>query len=269
MADGDIAPWHAEFADWPTLAASGWDKLEAPAAAAAIAKSYRDLQKLHGGITSNEVVRLPSEGDVEGAKALWARLGTPADATGYKFENLAFSDGSTPEAGFLDALRGAAAQAQMPAPMLDTFVRAFMPHIEQEENASRTELAAATVTNRAALDQEWGANAMRNNFVAADALQKLQAAMPGLNVTEAISALEGSTGNGYSLVKKLLFGIGSMMGEARYVPGGGQPGALDKTSATEQFETLKRDEGWMRRLSQGDATTLKQMTDLLTIISKG
>ena len=53
-------------------AAKGWDKLEPAQAALAAAQAARNLEKMHGGITSGEYARLPRADAPDEAKAFFA-----------------------------------------------------------------------------------------------------------------------------------------------------------------------------------------------------
>lgn len=269
MAESDPTPtpapaWHAELADWPSLQARGWDKLDAPTAAAAIAKSYRELQQLHGGLAAGDVVPLPKAGDAEAAKAFWARLGAPAAPDGYKFDDIKFSDGTSVDQAFADQLRSAAAATHMPASMFDSFVRQMLPHMEQAEANERVSQQAAAQASRQALEAEWGPNILRNKFIASRAMEAL-----GLPA-EAVAALEGLPGVGYQGVMNMMLKLGEQMGEARFVSSGtASATALTRDQARAQLAALGRDENWVKRWASGGVAEAKQKSDLTAIIAGG
>lgn len=260
------APWYAEFADWPTVSSNGWDKMEPAAAAASIAKSYRELQKLHGGITADQVVRIPDPGSpnaAEQAAAFWERMGRPKDATGY---NLADVQG-VPE-GLLEAAKAAGLNSNMPASMLLQFMQGISGHFASQAAAAQASTQATAMQQRAALDAEWGANAGKNRWVASRA-------MDYLGITpEQIAALESVPGVGYAGVYKMLHKLGTDMGEARFVSGNSNPpGVLSPQQAQDKLTALLGSESWQKRAYSNNEIVrqeaLRERADLARIVAGG
>lgn len=265
MAEGDTPTswWAGLDADHQALVtARGLEKLTPDVAAQTVVKSYRELQKLHGGIASGEYIKPPGPNDDDAArKAFYQKLGAPADATGYKFDDLKFSDGSSLEQSFQDQVREAAAAANMPAHMLNAFVAKMIPHMEASEQNENLAQQAAIQTARQTLDTEWGANTMNNKFIASRAMDALRL------TPEAVSAMEGLPGVGYVGLMKMFKQLGDAMGEGRFVPsgGGGGAGSLTPEGAREKLAALGNDKGWVKRWQDGGAEEIAYKTNLVRI----
>ena len=258
-------PWFAALDDAGKAhaTAKGWDKLDPVQAAQAAAKAARNLETMHGGIASGEYARLPRAEAPDEAKVFWQKLGTPTDATGYKFDGLAFTDGSSLDPAFQDAVRAAALEAGIPAPMLTTFIQKIMPHMEQEEAAEKVSAQVASQASKQALEAEWGLNLANNKFIAARAMDTLK--VP----PETVAALEALPGMGYQRVMNHFLELGKAMGEARFVPGGQNNGPMTAVQAQAQLTALTNDMAWRQRFLQGGAAEAQQRRELMQIIVKG
>ena len=258
-------PWYSTLdADGLAHATTkGWDKLEPAQAAIAAAKAARSLESLHGGVASGEYVKLPRADVPDEAKAFWQKLGAPEKTDGYKFDGLAFTDGSSLDPAFQDAVRAAALEAGIPAPMLTTFIQKIMPHMEQEEAAENVSAQAAALASKTALEAEWGVNLANNKFIAARAMDTLK--VP----PETVAALEALPGMGYQRVMNHFLELGKAMGEAHFVPGGQNNGPMNVAQAQAQLTALTNDVAWRNRFLQGGAAEAQQRRDLYTIILKG
>ena len=266
MADGDT-PWWGGFDDesktW--VQSSGWDKLEAPAAAEKAVKSYRELQKLHGGLAAGDVIKLPRPDDADGLKAFWQKVGAPASADDYTIKNT-LTDGTGIDDWLQRGLKEAAATSMMPKGMLAAFVEHLIPHIEKAaaEDALSDQVDAAE--NTRALEQSWGSQTARNKFIAAKAMTDLQ--VP----TEAVQALEKAFGgdkNGYLATMNHFLKLGEAMGEARWVPSGGNSGELTADQAKDQLARLSNDDAWVKRWRNGGVEEAAQKLKLIKIIAEG
>ena len=264
---GGAAPgWAAGLdADHQTfLQSKGWDKLEGPQAAVELAKAYRGSEKLRGGLAAGDVVALPKEGDAAAAKAFWERVGTPKDATGYTFDGLKRKDGTALDAGYLDAARLAASNANMPAHMLKAFVEGLQPHFDGQQESAAASRTADIEANRRALAHEWGANEGRNKFIASRAMDTLKDHLP----LEAVSALEALPGVGFVGVHKLFLALGEMMGEARFVPGT-VDGTIDAGQAQAALDAAMHDSAWNERWRNGGDKEAADKANWIKIITGG
>ena len=257
-------PWYTGLdADHLTqIQSRGWDKLDGPAAAAAMAKSYRELSQLNGAVAAGNALLLPKPDDAEAHKAFWEKLGTSLPAADYKFDALTYSDGRTIEPALQDALKAAATEAKVPAGMVEAFGKAMIAHQENAKNAEQASQARIAQESRAALEAEWGPQTANNKFVAGRAMDAL-----ALDPT-AVAALESLPGMGYAGVMKLMHQLGTMMGEARFVQGGGQPNVLNAGTAQERLNALKADQNWVNA-GGGGTEEAAQFKDLIAVIAKG
>ena len=268
MAEGDVPAWHAGLDDEHRthITSKGWDKLDGPAAAAAIATAYRGLEKMHGSLAAGNTVAIPKPEDgADVQKAFWQKLGAPPAADGYKFDALKFKDGTGLDPAFQDAVRAAAAATNMPAPLLNAFLAQMLPHMETEEVADLAAKQVEAAASKAALETEWGADLMKNKFIAGRAMDAL--AIPA----EALAAIESLPSVGYQGVMNMMLKLGTQMGEARFVPNGGAGGSGTMTpdQARDQLAAYSRDTAWVTRFANGGVNEIKQRNDLTAIIAKG
>lgn len=250
-----------EETDRGHVANRGWDKLPPDQAAVAAYRAFREAES-RLGIPAAEVLRMPRQDDPAGTAQFWQKLGAPTDPTGYKFENLAFSDGTSVEGSFLDAMRAAGAKRHVPADMLDGLVRDLLPHMEQEARNEEVATEAKRIEAQRALDNEWGANTARNKF-------QVEQARKTLGVPDDVmAALDGASPTLRTGIMKHFLAVAEMMGEARYVPGAGS-GQVTKESAQAELDTLMRDTAWGARWRAGGAAEAKHLNNLLTAIHSG
>lgn len=238
------------------VTSKGWNALEGDAAATAIATSYRELQKMHGGLAAGSAVILPKpDADAETQGAFWEKVGAPKEKAAYKFDGIALSTGESLEDGFVDAVREAALKARIPAQLLPEFVRQFVPYIEQEEKNGVLDAQNAVTASKAALEAEWGPNLAKNKFMAAQAMDTF-----GIK-GETVTALENSMG--YQWVMNHFKQLGEAMGEARFVPGGGHSGVMTPEEARTELARLQNDDGFRQRWAAGGVAEIAMKTRLI------
>lgn len=265
MADDPSPTWYAGLDDdhRTHITSKGWDKLDAPAAAVAMSTAYRGLEKLHGSIAAGNMVSLPKPEDgADVQKAFWQKLGAPPAADGYKFDDLKFKDGTGLDPAFADAVRAAASATNMPAPLLNAFLAQMLPHMETEEVNEAAAKQVAAAASKAALETEWGADLMKNKFIASRAMDAL-----GLS-PEALAAVESLPSVGYQGVMNMMLKLGTQMGEARFVPGQGQGGGtMTPDQARDQLAAYAKDSAWVTRFANGGVNEITQRNNLTAIIA--
>jgi hypothetical protein len=85
---------------------NGWDK-DPVIAAIEASKSHRELQKFHG-VPASQLVKLPKDAaDEAGWKAVYSRLGMPAEAKDYDLSGVKRADGTDVDQALADTLRAA------------------------------------------------------------------------------------------------------------------------------------------------------------------
>lgn len=253
----------------------GWDKMDAPTAAVEAVKAFRSAEaKL--GVPADRLLRRPTDGDVEGAKAFWQQLGAPADPKEYAFTGVDFGDADL-TAKFTDAFRTAAASKFVPKDVAEHLASEMFKFIENLGVTEETALAAATLEERAKLEADWGkpdSDLFRANMTIADRT----AANLGVP-QEALDAMKESMGA--AEVAKFFRKLGDMTGESRYVvnpgPNGGDRPITREQAIARRLEltgidgnnqtTGKGDAAWRAKLFAGDAAAKKEWTDLTRIIA--
>ncbi len=262
-AAGAAKPWFDGFDAEAIghLQNQGWDKKTAPEAAREAVKAWKAAEKLVGA-PANQIVRLPKDAaDEAGINALWAKLGRPADAKGYEFTDIKFSDGTALEEGFTNVIREAAFKLHVPKEMASGLTREFAKYLDSAETAEKADKAAKLLEEKAALKKNWGPNEAANLFVA-------QRAAAALGIApETVSALEGVLG--YDKIMEMFRAIGSKIGEDKFIVGtqtGGAGGVMTREQAVARKAELMVDKAWTKSYLDGDAVKKREMTALNTII---
>lgn len=243
-----------------TLQTKGWDKMEPAAAVAAAVTAHREAEGFIG-IPKDQLLRMPKDAaDEATASVMWARLGKPADAAGYKFEGVKFADGSDLDQSFADTMRTAALAANLPASAADRMTAAVVKYLDDSSSADGAEKAASLAAAQTALKANWGANFEANMFVAKSTAAKLGA------TPEQVTALEGVLG--YDKVMELFRTIGTKIGEDKFVQNLNPaiPGVMSVEQATARKAELMRDSAWAARYLAGGAPEAREMAALIALI---
>lgn len=260
-----VTPWHqgVEGFDAETIGhiqTKGWDKLDAPKAALQAVKAWKEAER-YVGVPANQIVRLPTDANDEpGWKAVWARLGAPADAKDYDFSTVKIG-GKDIDAALQETFRTAAASAHLPKDAATRVAAGLAKYLESSEAAKLAEHTAAVEKEREALNKNWGANKDVNLVVAKNAAA-------ALGVTPAdVEALEKIVG--YSRVMEIFRNIGTKIGEDKFVSnnGGGTPGVMTKEQAVARKAELMKDSAWADRYMKGGSAENREMTSLIKIIT--
>src|SRR6266436_6911584 len=125
-------PWHAGvdadiLGHWQN---KGYSLDDPKTVAIEVTKQARDLQK-HFGVPADRIVKLPDKADDEaGWSAVWQRLGAPKEPKDYDFSAVKHADGNVPDAGLIDAIRGAAAAVHAPKDRAADLATAVVKHLD-------------------------------------------------------------------------------------------------------------------------------------------
>ena len=255
---GGEKPWY-DGADADTigyLQNRGLDKKTPGEAAFAAIKAHRAAEA-HMGIPADLIARLPKDAsDEAGRKAFYAKIGVPNDAKEYDFSGIKFADGTDLDVGFTDALRAAFQENGVPKANAPTIAKSFVKYLDDQKTGQATIDAGKMAAEAAELERSWGANLKPNTFIANQAAEKLGL---GKDVLDTLAKTLGRVPVAQALLK-----MGQMMGEDKYVNGGGQQGgAMTREQPAPRMNELMADTAWAERLSNGD-TRAKAEFDGLT-----
>lgn len=260
------APWFEGVAAFDTemrghLVNRGWDKKTAPEAAAEAIKAWRAAEKFVGA-PADEIVRVPkAANDEAGWNAVWSKLGKPAEAKGYDFSDIKFSDGTPLDEAFANTMRDVAFKLNLPKDTAAAVTREFAKFMDSAEASDKTESAAKLALEKTELAKNWGANFEANKFVASQAAKAL-----GIDPAT-VSALEGVVG--YAKIMEMFRNIGSKIGEDKFITGdrGGSPGVMTREQAVARRAELVADKAWGLRYTAGGATERREMEALNHLIA--
>ena len=281
QAGGGASPWHAGVAGFDAeiighAQNKGWlpaDIKDLPASFAKAVQAHREAQKFIG-VPPDKLIRIPeaSAGAAEW-DAVFQRLGAPKEAKEYDFAGIKYKDGTEPEAGFLDKMRGAFVAARVTKEGASAVTKAVIGYLEDADATESASLAVQVAEQKAWLDRNWPAAVRETNlFVANQALAKVGAAA-GLTVEQvkagwdAISKV-GGIGAGYAM--EMLRTIGMRMGEGKLIElGGGGGGPMTVESARDEIEMLKKDEAFRQKLLNGGKDENLRWRSLHKIVAGG
>ncbi len=238
----------------------GWDKKAAAEVAVEATKAWREAEKFVGAPAA-QLLRVPKDAsDEAGWNTVWNRLGKPADAKGYEFGDIKFSDGTPLEENFTTTMREAAFRLHLPKDAAAEMTRTFAKYLDSAETSEKVERDAKLIEQKAALKKNWGPNEAANMFVA-------QRAAAALGIApETVSSLEGVIG--YDKIMEMFRAIGARIGEDKFVTstqqGGG--GAMTLEQAVARKAELMADKAWVKSYLDKDAAKVREMTALNTII---
>lgn len=237
----------------------GWHDKSADAVAREALKAHREAETLIG-LPADRVLKLPKDAsDEAGWKAVYARLGTPADPKEYDFSAVKFKDGSELTPAFVDHIRNVAATSHLSKEAAVEVAKGVVAYLDSSSEGETAEKTARLAEEKAKLATEWGANLDANKYVATQTALKL-----GVKPEE-VASLENLIG--YARTMELFRSIGQKIGEDSFITNGGpNPGVMTREQAIARKAELLRDEAWAKRYTAGDATANRELQALLAII---
>lgn len=228
----------------------------------AASKSHREAEKLIGAPAA-EVVRLPKEQNSPDWAGVWKRLGALSAAEDYKFEGITQAGNKPLEAGLVDTLRKAAFSAHLSSDSANQMAKEVVTHLDRQDASRLADATAKEQSEMKLLKDNWGANFVANQIIAASAANAL--GVP----KEAVTALEKQVG--YSKVMEMFRNIGTKIGEDRFVTTGGSGkgtgNIMTKEQAVAEKSELKGDKDWVKRFLSGGVEERRKMEALDRIIS--
>lgn len=214
------------------VANKGWDKLEGPAAAAAVAKSYRELER-----TRPEA--------------------PPRDASGYTFEGVALKEGGVPDASFIEFARGLAAKLHLPVSAANTLATDLLAYGDSAEEAATNDLRTRIEEGTTRLKTSWGAEFDTKNAVAAKAFEAM--GLPKETVDALVETL------GVDKVMETGYTLGLKMDEAPMLRGDGNTmntTTYTRDTALSERNRLMGDSAFAKKIMDGDVESIKHLEDL-------
>lgn len=261
------AAWHAGL-DAEVLGAAqrkGWDMSDPAKAFAAATTGYIGAEKLVGA-PPDKILRMPeASADPAVIDAFWQRLGAPKEAKDIDFSGIKGAGDKPFDEKLAEVLRTTAVTARAPKDVVLSVASAMQKHLDGEAASAKTIRDAQIATDRATLDNSWGANKERNLFVANQALEKLAAAaqVPLEKAKAAWDALTKVGGIGATDAINLMYEMGKRMGEDKFInggPNGDMP--MTRESAISEIAALKADKQFAAKVVAGDVEANKRWAAL-------
>lgn len=253
-------PWY-KGADTETLGYlqnRGLDKKTAAEVAFESIKAHREATaKL--GVPADQLIRMPKDAaDEAGQKALYERLGKPADDKGYDFKEIEAVDANKP---FAEFMRKSAFAQNLTKAQAEGLAKDLAKFANDTQTSANADQEAAITIERDALKKDWGFNFQANTVIARNAAQKL-----GIE-PKAIEGLEKVAG--YRATMEALRKIGVAIGEAKFVTSEVTGSVMTRDGAVARKAELMRDTAWTAKYLAGDVQAGREMTNLNTIIVGG
>jgi hypothetical protein len=238
----------------------GWDKLTPAEVAKQAAKAHLSAERMIG-VPADQILRLPKDpADVDGWKAVRAKLGAVSDPKAVDLTGVKSKDGTDIPGADADFYRGLAVELGLTPLQARALAEKSVGFFSGRQEAEGAEMAAKLAQEKDALAKNWGANARANLFVAQQAAGRL-----GID-SEAVEALEKVVG--YSRVMEMFRSLGEKLGEARYIqnPAAGGSGAMTREQAVAKKTELMSDRAWASRYLEGGKTEAREMEALNILI---
>ena len=226
------------------------------ALAASLTKSYRELER-HMGVPPDQLIKLPKAGaPPEEWKAVYQRLGAPADAKEYDFNGVKFA-GNDLDPAFADAMRAGLAAAFVPKDKAAAIVKSVVDYLEGAEKAETAVTTAKIAEEKATLQKNWGTNFDFNHLKAIEGARRL-----GIS-REGVEAMEKQIG--YASTMEALRKIGAGTTEDMFVDSvrGSAGNPVTREGAIDRKATLEKDPLWVKRYLSGDAEAGREMRALI------
>lgn len=226
---------HKQFKDVPT-----------------VVESYRQLEKLVG-LPKDRLLKLPEKSDDPQWNEIYAKLGRPENADGYKI--------AVPKEGgdenFAKWAKETFHKSNLTAKQAETLAAKWNEYASsQQEQVANAQKQKVEAENNS-LKQEWGAAYEQNTNIARRAVREF--GMDEATIDKLESAL------GFAGVMKFLNTVGSKLGEDTFVSGDSKNtsfAALTPAGAQARLAALKSDEAWTAKYLSGDIEAKQEMDRL-------
>lgn len=213
-----------------------------------VVESYRNLEKAIG-VPPDRLIKLPEVLDDKALDPIFTRLGKPEKPEGYTFGK---AEGLEPDANFVKAAQGKFHELGLTKTQGEKLAAWWNEHVGGQVKTANETKVAQSQEQLNALKKEWGNAFEQNVEVGANAAAKF-----GVD-KNAIEAMQQVLG--YDKTMKFFHQIGQGLGEDQFITGGHKPGVM--TPAAAQFELANPDSETLKKISQGDPTTLRKRAEL-------
>jgi hypothetical protein len=207
-------------------------------------ESYVNLEKLRG-VPAERLLTLPGDDKPESWNPIYDKLGRPKDAKGYE---IAVPEGGDP--AFVDAASTWFHEQGLSKKQGAGLAAKWNEHVAAVTKQAEDARVAKNAGEYSALTAEWGAAFDQNVGAATNAARALGFDAP------TVDALEKTLG--FAGVMKMMHSLGTKLGEAKFVAGGGPggntfAGAQTPEAAKARITALRADTDFVKRLTMGDA----------------
>ena len=198
----------------------------------------------------------------------------PKEAKDYDFSQIKMKDGSDLDPALADTLRASLHSNRVAKDYAGNVVKDVVKYLDSIADNALAEKTAYVQEQTQQLEKNWGTRAAYNMTVARDAMERF-GALAGLTkeqTDQAVDALSKVGGVGAARVLEMFRQIGARMGEAPFIGGGQRSGgedigAMSKEDARAQIDALKRDQGFVERLTKGNVEAQRQWRNLHQIMT--
>lgn len=207
-------------------------------------KAAAELQR-HYGVPPERLIKLPEGNDAAQWKAVWQRLGVPAEAKDYDFTGVKNAAGEPIDGKLADTLRAELFARNVPKDAATEIAKAMVKHqdgISAEQSALQ---AGKTAEEKAKLATSWKGKEDINLLQARVGAERLGFA------PEDVAAMEKQVG--YAKTMEAFRRVGALSAEDSFVEGGGGSGSpATAEGAQARLSQLTTDPAWGKRLLSGD-----------------
>ena len=228
-----------------------------------IVKSYQGVEKLIGR-DPDTLLTMPKAGDVEGERAMWSKLGLPADSKGYDLKtwagDLPFDEGYN--AKIAEIFHG----ANLTTKQAERFVKEHNAYIKTQMEVQTKEYEAQVAAEKQALMAEWKGGHERMLNLAQGAAKSL-----GFDAA-AFDGIEKAIGYGKTM--KLFAELGRKLGEDKFITQDqridGFSNMLSPEQAKQAWEAMKLDSNVMIAIKDrnhpGHKAAVEKQTRLFNVM---
>lgn len=240
IGDEDLRGW---------LQSKGMDK----AGPEAVAKSYRDLERMFGADRAGRTMVLPNEeASPEERMEVFDRLGRPETPDKY---DLPLPENA--DENFTQFAREAFHKAGLTAEQAKAFTEQYTGYVERQQQDTQAQYQQTVEAEDKALREQWGQNYDKNLSLAKRAARTLIKGGDDNERVAKIDALEKALG--YRGLMEFMGELGQRLGEDNFVDG---DDSQNIHSARAKIQELESNAEFMKRYMAGDKNALDTMRKL-------